>query len=588
MRDRTDKISEDDLIRGRNELRAARRASRRLILSAGFFSIFVNALMLTGPMFMLQVYDRVLGSRSEETLAALFGLMAFLFLMMGVLDWARGRILARAGARFQALLDRRVFSAVLKKAARGQPIRETENQLKDLEAVQKFFGSNAFGALMDLPWTPLFLVGIMVFHPFLGALAIIGGSISIALTMLNQILTKNPVVVAAATGYKADRYAENLQTEGETIRSLGMQEAAFERWNRVHRNALQQGVRANDLSGSFLVGTKTFRLFLQSAMLGVGAYVVLKGEASPGVMIAASILLGRALAPVDLVVGQWPMVQRARRGWEKLTELLAEVPPDETRIDLPRPKAHLEVEQLTVVPPGARQASLRLVNFEIKPGQAVGVVGPSGAGKSTLARAVTGIWHPAGGKIRLDGAALDQYDPVKLARYIGYLPQRVQLFEGTVAENIARLELEPDSEKVVEAAKRAAAHDMITKLPQGYNTPISMIGTQLSGGQIQRIGLARALYGDPVLLVLDEPNSNLDTEGSNALNEAIRQMKASGGAVLIMAHRQEALRECDMLLVLGDGVRKAWGPPREIMAGATARIREIQTARAANNPVGVS
>ncbi|RMF45871.1 MAG: type I secretion system permease/ATPase, partial [Deltaproteobacteria bacterium] len=351
---------------------------RGLILSAGFFSIFVNTLMLTGPMFMLQVYDRVLGSRSEETLAALFGLMAFLFLMMGVLDWARGRILTRVGARFQSHLDRRVFSAILKKSALGQPNRETENQLKDLESVQRFFGSNVFGAMLDLPWTPLFLVGIMVFHPFLGALAVIGGSISIVLTILNQILTKNPVVIATAAGYRADRYAEHLQNEAETIRSLGMQETSFNRWHRIHRNALKQAVRANDLSGSFLIGTKTFRLFLQSAMLGVGAYVVLKGEASPGVMIASSILLGRALAPVDLVVGQWSMVQRARRGWEKQVELLADVPPDETRIDLPRPKAHLEVEQLTVVPPGARQASLRLLNFEVKPGQAVGVVGPSG------------------------------------------------------------------------------------------------------------------------------------------------------------------------------------------------------------------
>lgn len=588
MRDKSDRLHEDSIIRGQNELRDARRISRGLIWSAGFFSIFVNALMLTGPMFMLQVYDRVLGSRSEETLLALFGLMAFLFLMMGVLDWARGRILTRVGARFQDKLDRRVFSAILKKSAMGQPNRETENQLKDLESVQKFFGSNVFGAMLDLPWTPLFLAGILIFHPILGALAIVGGSISIMLTILNQVFTKNPVVIAAAAGYKADRYAEHLQSEAETIRSLGMQDSSFERWHRVHRNALRQNVRAADLSGSFLIGTKTFRLFLQSAMLGVGAYVVLKGEASPGVMIASSILLGRALAPVDLVVGQWPTVQRARRGWGKLVELLAEVPPDDTQIELPRPKARLKVEQLTVVPPGSRQASLRLINFEVQPGQAVGVVGPSGAGKSTLARAVTGIWRPAGGKIRLDGASLDQYDPVRLARYIGYLPQRVQLFEGTVAENIARLELEPDSEKVVEAAKKAAAHDMITKLPHGYNTPVSMIGTQLSGGQIQRIGLARALYGDPVMLVLDEPNSNLDSEGSNALNAAIRQMKDSGGAVLIMAHRQAALQECDMLLVLGDGMRKAWGPPKELMADASAKIRDFQSAKAAKKPGGVS
>ncbi len=579
-------MAKTDLMAGQAELREVRRESRALVWSAAFFSIFVNFLMLTGPLFMLQVYDRVLGSRSEETLTALFGLMAFLFLIMGILDWARGRILTRMGAHFQARLDRRVFSAILRKSARGMENKETENQLKDLEVVQRFFSSPVFAALFDLPWTPIFLIGISLIHPLLGMVAVIGGGIVIGITILNQITTKAAVMQAAAAGYQSDRFAEHMRTEAEAIRSLGMQDNSFERWARARRRALEQGVRASDLGGSFAVATKTFRLFLQSAMLGTGAYLVLKGEATAGVMIASSILLGRALAPIDLVVGQWSMVQRAKRGWGNLAELLSEVPPEVARVDLPRPKARLEVEQLTVVPPGARQAALRLINFEVKPGQAIGIIGRSGAGKSTLARAITGVWYPSGGKIRLDGASLDQYDPVKLAHYIGYLPQRVQLFPGTIAENIARLSLEPDDEKVVEAAKKAAAHEMIVKLPHGYNTPVSLAGAQLSGGQIQRIGLARALYGDPVILVLDEPNSNLDNEGSVALNEAVREMKRSGGAVLIMAHRPAAIKECEMLLVIDDGMRKAWGPRQKVLAETVTNFQSIQ--KAANRPTGVT
>ncbi len=357
-----------------------------------------------------------------------------------------------------------------------------------------------------------------------------------------------------------------------------MQGSAFERWQKARGRALEQNLRATDLGGSFSVATKTFRLFLQSAMLGLGAYLVLQGSVTPGAMIASSILLGRALAPVDLVVGQWTLVQRARRGWDNLVELLSSVPVEPARLTLPRPEARLSVKQLTVIPPGGRQATLRMINFDVMPGQAVGVIGMSGSGKSTLARAITGVWPPAGGKIRLDQATLDQYDPERRAEHIGYLPQRVQLFEGTIAENIARLSPTPDDAKVVEAAKKAAAHEMIVKLPMGYGTPVSLASTQLSGGQIQRIGLARAMYGDPVLLVLDEPNSNLDNEGSTALNEAIRQMKEEKKSVLIMAHRPAAIRECEMLLVLEDGMRKAWGPREKVLREVLVNHKDIQQA----------
>jgi len=365
------------------------------------------------------------------------------------------------------------------------------------------------------------------------------------------------------------------------VRAMGMQGAAFDRWQMARENALTRQVRANDLTGSFTALTKTFRLLLQSAMLGLGAYLVLQNEMTAGAMIAGSILLGRALAPIELAVGQWALVQRAMQGWRSLGVLLSEVPPESARTQLPVPKARLEAQQVTVVPPGDAQAALRMVSFVVEPGQAVGVIGPSGAGKSTLARAITGVWRPAGGKVRLDGATLDQYDPDKLGDYIGYLPQRIQLFEGTIADNIARLAHEPDSEQVVAAAKKAAAHDMIIKLPDGYDTRVTANGGRLSGGQIQRIGLARAMYSDPVILVLDEPNSNLDIEGSNALNAAIRAMKEDGKSVLIMAHRPAAIQECDMLMVLESGAVRKFGPRDEVLREMVQNHKEIQAATGA-------
>jgi PrtD family type I secretion system ABC transporter len=573
---------------GATELREARREGRGLFWSAGFFSIFVNMLMLTGPLFMLQTYDRVLGSRSEETLVALFILVAFLFLIMGIMDWARGRLLTKMGARFQARLDRRVFEAMLKKASidrEGDKNGLSGHQLKDLEAVQRFYASPVFAALFDLPWAPIFLFGITIFHPWLGLMGIAGAGVLIVITVLNQLTTRQASVKSAAAGYVSDRYSEHLQTEAETIRSLGMQGNAFAKWSETRQRALEQSVRAADLGGSFSTGSKTFRLFLQSAMLALGAYLVLLGEVTPGVMIAGSILLGRALAPIEMVVNQWSTVQRARRGWDSLVELLSDVPQERSLIELPRPAAKLEVNQLTLIPPGARQASLRMISFTVGPGEALGVIGPSGSGKSTLARALTGVWLPVGGKIRLDGATLDQYQPEKLAEYIGYLPQRVTLFDGTIAENIARLATKPDDAKVVAAARQAAAHEMILQLPSGYDTQVQTAGTQLSGGQIQRIGLARALYDDPVLLVLDEPNANLDNEGSKALNTAIRAVKERGGAVLIMAHRPAAIKECENLLALEDGARRAWGPREKVMSEMLTNFQQIQ--KAANDPGGV-
>ena len=549
---------------GYRELREARRSNRSLYWSVGLFSLFSNLLMLTGPLYMLQVYDRVLGSRSVETLIGLSIIVAFLFLMMGIIDTVRTRVISRAGARFQSRLDQRVFDAVIRRSAvKKDEVGQTG--LRDLESVQRFMASPALIALYDISWTPVFLASIAIFHPWLGIMALIGGGILIVVTVFNQVFTKDPQMAAMQAMVHSEKLADQIRNESEMVTAMGMRKAAFARWEGLRNDALATQIQASDLTSGFSTTTKTFRLFLQSAMLGLGAYLVLQGQLTPGGMIAGSILMGRALAPIEMIIGQWPVVQRAMRGWHSLAILLGETPPEAERTPLPKPQARLEAMQLTVVPPGESVASLRMLSFKVEPGQAVGVIGPSGAGKSTLARAITGVWRPAGGKVRLDGASLDNYDPTVLGHYIGYLPQRVQLFEGTIAENIARLEANPDAAAIVDAAKKADAHDMILKLPDGYDTRIDASGGRLSGGQIQRIGLARAMYHDPMILVLDEPNSNLDNEGSIALNKAIRIMKEAGKSALIMAHRPAAIQECDMILMLDAGSRVAYGPRDEVL-----------------------
>ena len=560
---------------GLDELRRARRESLGLFWVAFAFSVVVNILMLTGPLYMLQVYDRVLGSRSRETLVALSILVAGLFLGMGILDHARARVMTIIGARFQDRLDRRVFAAALKRSAAAPTDPAALAAQRDLESIQRLLASPVLIALFDLPWTPMFIAAIFVLHPWLGWVAVGGGAFLIFVTLVNQWATRTPQRLATGAGMRSERLSEQMKSEAEVLQALGMTEAGFDRWSIARREALRQAIRASGLGGLFGAISKTFRMFLQSAVLGVGALLVLKGEMTGGAMIAGSILMGRALAPIEMAVGQWAVVQRAVEGWKRLGELLAKVPQASSTIRLPRPSGHLSVEQLTVVPPGESAATLRLLNFSLAPGQAVGVIGPSGAGKTCLARALTGVWKPSGGVIRLDGATLDQYDPTMLGRLIGYLPQRVTLFEGTIAENIARLDRNADSERIVEAARRAAAHDMIVRLPEGYETRVSGIGGRLSGGQLQRIGLARALYGDPVIVILDEPNSNLDNDGSLALNLAIRTLKAEGKCVLIMAHRPAAIQECDLLLVIEDGVRKAFGPRDAILREVVRNHTEI-------------
>ena len=524
---------------------------------------------------MLQVYDRVLGSRSEATLVALSLLAAAMFLAMGILDHTRARIMARIGAHLQDRLDRRVFAAAMRRLTLqpGEPTALAAQ--RDLESIQRLWASPVLIALFDIPWTPFFIAAIFVFHPMLGWLAVAGGVFLVILTVMNQKMTAGPMTRTNNLNMTAERVSDMIKLEAEAVQALGMTGAAFDRWQKARSTALADSIAVGDLGGTFGAVSKTFRMFLQSAMLGLGAWLVLKGQLSGGAMIAGSILMGRALQPIEQAVGQWALVTRAQEANRRLSDLLTRVPADSVRTPLPRPKALLEAQSLSVVPPGESQAVLRMVSFTLSPGQAMGVIGPSGAGKSTLARALIGVWKPSGGKVRLDGATLDQYDPDVLGSYIGYLPQRVTLFEGTIAENIARLQPNADPALIVQAAQKAAAHDMIVKLPDGYDTRVATLGGRLSGGQIQRIGLARALFGNPVLLVLDEPNSNLDNDGTLALNTAIRSTKEAGGAVLIMAHRPAAIQECDMLLVLEDGMRRAFGPRDQVLRDMVKNHTEI-------------
>jgi ATP-binding cassette subfamily C protein len=550
---------------GVEELRAALAESRTAFFAIGIFSFFVNLLVLTGSLYSLQVYDRVLTSRSEPTLVVLTILLVMLYSIMGVLDHMRGRIAARVGARFQAKLEMRVFRIVTDRTMLASQGINTTTAMRDLDSVQRALSSPVAFAIFDIPWTPVFVIIIFIFHPLMGILGVIGGLILISLTWLNQNGTKEDQEKAMNASRLSEEMTGTLQREADTVRALGMRSSTATRWKFLREDTLAANVHYSDNNGFYSITSKTFRIFLQSVILGAGAWLAIQGHITSGAMLASSIIIGRALSPIEQVIGQWALVQRAMQGWKGLSDVLAKVPPDAPRTTLPRPRAILDVQNISVVPPGERQPTLRNLSFELRPGQALGVIGQSGSGKSTLARVLTGVWPIQAGKVRLDGASIEQYGVDDLANYVGYLPQDVVLFEGTIAENISRLALEPDSEKVVAAAQNAAAHELVLRLGSGYDTKLPAQGQRLSGGQKQRIGLARALYGDPVLLVLDEPNANLDAEGSMALNIAIRNAKKDGRSVVIMAHRPAAIEECDLILILEGGNRVAFGPRDEVL-----------------------
>ena len=570
---------------GLAEIRPALSESRRLFASIGLFSAFVNLLMLTGPLFMLQVYDRVLTSRSEATLVALIAIVALLFLMMGLLDHARARVLARVGARFQARMDARVMGAILTRAGRSPQARSAPaTGLHDLEAMQRFASGPGPFAFFDAPWTPAFLFVLFTFHWLLGVLAAVSGVLLVALALINSARTARLQAEAGEAAARAGHFMEQLRAGAETLRGLGMRAPATVRAGALRGTSLQATLAVSDRGGAYAVTSKTLRLFLQSMMLGLGAWLAIRGEVTPGIMIAASILLGRALAPIDQAVAQWPTLQRALQGRRSLAKLLHETPEEPERTPLPSPRPVLEAENLVVAAPGAKAAAVRGISFRVEPGQAVGIAGPSASGKSTLARALAGVWPPMHGKATLGGAALDQYGEMALARHLGWLPQEVVLFEGTVAENIARLDPDPDPEMVVEAAMRAGAHEMILDLESGYDFEVEAGGAALSGGQRQRIALARAFYGDPVVVVLDEPDAHLDAAGAAALHRAIADLKARGGAAVIVAHRPGAFAECDVVLLMEGGqAQPTAAPPVREIAGPE-RGRPVRAVRSGPPP----
>jgi ATP-binding cassette subfamily C protein len=550
---------------GVDELRGALNASRSAFIAIGIFSFFVNLLVLTGSLYSLQIYDRVLTSRSEPTLVVLTILLIVLYFLMGVMDHMRGRIAARIGARFQDKMEMRVFRVAIDRTMLASQGINASTALRDLDSVQRTLASPAVFSIFDIPWTPIFVVLLFIFHPLMGMVGIIGGLILVTLTWLNQNGTKEDQEKAMNSTRLSEEMTTTLQREADTVRALGMQRSTAERWKTLREDSLTSNIHYSDQNGFYSTTSKTFRIFLQSIILGVGAWLAIQGHMSAGAMLASSIIVGRALAPIEQLIAQWSLIQRAVQGWKGLSELLERVPQEPPRTTLPKPRAILEVQNISVVPPGERMPTLRNLSFELQPGQALGVIGQSGSGKSTLARVLTGVWPIQAGRVRLDGASIEQYGVDDLANYVGYLPQDVALFEGSIAENIARLALEPDSDRVVAAAQKAAAHDLVLKLPHGYDTRLPPQGQRLSGGQKQRIGLARALYGEPVILVLDEPNANLDAEGSMALNIAIRNAKKEGRSVVIMAHRPAAIEECDLILILEGGNRVAFGPRDEVL-----------------------
>ncbi|MCY3844398.1 MAG: type I secretion system permease/ATPase [Acidobacteria bacterium] len=562
---------------GFGEIRAALSESHGLLVSCGVFSVFVNLLMLTGPLFMLQVYDRVLASRSAATLVTLVTIVAFLFLVMGTLDHARGLVMTRVGAALQTRLDARVLGAVLSRSVSAAERTSPSTGLRDLETMQRFASGTGPFAFFDAPWTPVFLFALFSFHWTIGVFAVLSGCLLFGIALLNQTRTQALQQEAGLAAAGAGHFAELVRAGGETVRGLGMQDAVVARSGRLRSVVLDKSLSASDRNGFYRSVTKTLRLFLQSMMLGLAAWLVILDTLTPGMMIASSILLGRALAPIDQAVGQWPMLQRAVAARHSLAALLAETPPEAKRTPLPVPRALLEAQVLTVVPPGTRVPVVRGASFRLEPGQAAGIAGPSASGKSTLARALAGVWPPVGGSIRLDGAELDQYHPSVLGHHIGYLPQEVVLFDGTVAENIARLDPEPNASAIIDAAKRTGAHEMILRLPGGYDFQVAAGGAALSGGQRQRIALARAFYGSPVVVVMDEPDSNLDSAGTMALAGAVKALKARGGAAVIVAHRPGAFAQCDTVYLMESGrpvpasAGKQKAPVRTLEPGARKR-----------------
>jgi len=558
------------------DLRGALKASKQGFIAAGFFSLFINLLMLTAPLYMLQVYDRVVASRSLETLAFLTVIMIFMFAVMGTLEWVRSRILVRVGNQIDRYLSQRVYAAMFEMGVRN-PAQRSAQPLNDLTSVRQFMTGNGLFAFFDAPWMPIYIGLLFLFHPAFGWFAIGAGVILFAVAILNERTTRERLKEANGESVKANALANNNLRNAEVLHAMGMLPGIMGRWYKQYQSFLGKQTEASDMAGTFSNMSKVLRMMFQSMILGLGAYYVVINEMSPGMMIAGSILMGRALAPLDLMINSWNGFNSARSAYGRLSELLIAIPAKQRKMPLPAPQGVVQVEGLVIVPPGSRAPAVRGAQFGVTPGEHIGIVGPSAAGKSTLARALLGIWPAVNGTVRIDGADVQHYNRDELGPHLGYLPQDIELFDGTVSENIARFG-DVDPGMVVEAAKKAGVHEMILQLPNAYDTVIGSNSGALSGGQRQRIGLARAVYGSPKVIVLDEPNSNLDDQGEQALSRTLQLLKQDGATLFVVSHRPSILKNIDKLLVMKDGQVQLFGPKDDVM-------KHLAQQKAGNAPV---
>jgi ATP-binding cassette, subfamily C, type I secretion system permease/ATPase len=551
-----------------NPYRKAKRQLRRSFVQVALFSAVINVLMLTGPIYMWQVYDRVLANGSVPTLQGLFVFVVVLYTFLGIYEFLRARLLSRAGYRLDALVGAQAFDFWMRTGIGYD--RRGNNPVRDLEIVRGFLASPAILGIFDVPWIPFFLTIVFFIHPWLGFLTLAGAVVVAIAALLNQLMTQKMIGWAMEMDGAERSFIERGRRNAEAVLALGMQNKIVQRWRDMHEKSLSQMQRGGDRSEFFAAFSKSFRLLLQSMLLTLGAYLAIQQEVSAGAIIATSIIAGRALAPVDQVIGQWRAIARAKEAHRRLLATLDRIPAARRHIKLPDPKGMLQVSNLTkLVPGGSRGAEVKKiidrVSFTLNPGDAVGVVGNSAAGKSSLAKLLVGAWEPDAGEIRLDGAALNQWHPEDLGRHIGYLPQSLEMLPGTIAENISRFDPGADDKDVIEAAQIAGVHDMILALPHGYSTQVGMIAQPLSGGQTQRVGLARAIFGIPRYIILDEPNSNLDAGGDEALAASIRNLRGRGSVVVVMAHRPSVIVAVNKILILKQGQVAHFGDRDDIV-----------------------
>jgi len=555
----------------RSELNAALARCRSAFFAIAGFSAILNILALTGSMFMMEVYDRVLPSRSVPTLVGLLTLALVLYIFQGLMDALRGRLLVRIGLGLDQAMSDRIYATVMRLPIQAPKRGESIQPLRDLDTVRAYLSGPGPTAFFDLPWVPLYLAICFAFHFWIGVTVLAGALVLVSLTLLSELLAKQSALDANRIGNQRARLAETSRRNAEALTALGMVSWTSRRWQSLNRKFLSGHAQSSDLAAGLGAMGRSFRMMLQSGVLAVGAYLVINQQATAGVIIASSILSARALAPVDLAISHWRSFVGARQARERLNKLLVLLPELRNPTSLPKPQRGLTVDNVSVAPPDVQRAVVHEVTFSLKAGNGLGVIGPSASGKSSLARVLVGLWTPARGAVRLDGATLDQWVPDELGRHVGYLPQDVELIEGTVAENISRFDPNATSEAIIAAAKAAGVNELVLSLPQGYDTEIGEQGSALSAGQQQRVALARALYGDPFLVVLDEPNSNLDAEGDEALTQAIRGARARGAIVVVVAHRPNVLSGVDHVLALNGGRQQAFGPRDEVLAKVLRR-----------------